>query len=169
MKLPSISRSAVLATITVAILLVAVPGAITKIIETGDPYLFTRQFFYDIVSRLTGPGRLRFIFQPLVATFLGLRDGRRDASAGAPPFLWGLIFNDSYRPRLLRSALASIRDILCVAILLDILSQALIFGFGEIHPGAALVVGPILIAAPYTLARVLANSMTRLPSGGQKS
>ena len=49
--------------------------------------------------------------------------------------------------------------LLAVAILLDIISQALIFH--EVRPGAALVVGPILISVPYSLARELANRISR--------
>jgi hypothetical protein len=38
-------------------------------------------------------------------------------------------------------------------------SQFLIFR--EIHPGAALIVGPVLIATPFALARGLTNRMMR--------
>ena len=61
------SRSAVLTAIAIAILLSALPGAIRRVIQTGDPYLFTRRFFEDIWARLSGPGRLRFILPPTTA------------------------------------------------------------------------------------------------------
>jgi hypothetical protein len=54
---------------------------------------------------------------------------------------------------------ASVRNLVAIAILLDIISQYLIFR--EIHPGAALLLGPVLIAAPYSLARALANRVAR--------
>ena len=38
-----------------------------------------------------------------------------------------------------------------IAILLDVISQVLIFH--EVRPGAALLVGPMLITLPYVLAR----------------
>lgn len=43
----------------------------------------------------------------------------------------------------------------------DAVSQWLILGVS--HPGAALVVGPVLIAAPYAAARGLANRFTTAP------
>jgi hypothetical protein len=51
-------------------------------------------------------------------------------------------------------------NIVLVGILLDAVSQWLILGVS--HPGAALVVGPVLIALPYALARGLSNRAARL-------
>jgi hypothetical protein len=39
-------------------------------------------------------------------------------------------------------------------------SQLLIYG--QLHPGAALVVGPVLISVPYAAARALTNRVVRL-------
>jgi hypothetical protein len=125
------------------------------LLHTRDPYLFTRQFFDDILARLSGPGRLRFILQPTVAILLGARDGVKDARAGRAPFLWSLLFHREHRAQLLRSAFAATREIVAMAILLDLASQALIFR--EMRPGAALVVGPVLISMPYAAARALTN------------
>jgi hypothetical protein len=155
----SISRGSILTLIVAAVLLGTVPSAIWRLIHTRDPYLFTRQFFDDILARLSGPGRLRFIFQPTVAILLGARDGLKDARAGTRPFLLALAFHAAERGELLRSAFASTRDLVCVAILLDMVSQALIFR--EIRPGAALLVGPVLIAAPYSASRALTNWLRR--------
>ena len=84
---------------------------------------------------------------------LGMRSGIQDAHAGLSPFLWALAFDGARRRQLLRSVFASIRNL--IAILLDIISQFLIFH--EVHPGAALLVGLVLITLPYVLARALAN------------
>lgn len=152
-------RSWILPMGVLAILLAALPGAIHRLIQTGNPYLFSREFFEDMTARLSGPGRFRFILQPVVAIFLGSRDGVKDARTGAHPFLWGLIFHREHRPQLLRSALESVRNLVALAILLDIISQYLIFR--EIHPGAALILGPVLISVPYSTARALANRIAR--------
>jgi hypothetical protein len=56
---------------------------------------------------------------------------------------------------MLRNAVESIRDLVAIAVILDLISQFLIFR--EIHPGAALILGPVLISAPYALSRSLAN------------
>jgi hypothetical protein len=150
-----ISVSWILSGVVIAILLAALPGAIVKIVQTGDIYLFTDHFFKDILARLSGPGRLRFILQPTVAIILGTRSGMKDASAGLPPFLWGLAFHGEHRRELLRSILTSTRNLVAVAVLLDLISQFVIFH--EIHPGAAVIIGPVLIAVPYVLSRAFSN------------
>jgi len=158
MKFP-ISRKYILTTLAITILLATLPGAIRRIIQTGDPYLFTRVFFQDMLARLSGPGRLRFILQPATALYLGIRDGARDARVGSPPFLAVLLYHGTLRPDLLRSALASLRELAAFAIILDVISQFLIFR--EIHPGAALLLGPVLVAIPYSISRALANRIAR--------
>ena len=42
----------------------------------------------------------------------------------------------------------------------DAVAQLLIYG--QVHPGAALVVGPVLIGIPYAVARALTNRVARL-------
>jgi hypothetical protein len=153
----TISRSSIPSIIVVVILVLLLPGAIWRIITSGDPYLFTSQFFQDILARLSGPGRLRFVLQPVVAMVLGVRGGIKDAEGGLPPFLLALAVQGEHRRELLRSALASTRNLLAIAVLLDLVSQYLIFH--EVRPGAALVVGPLLIGVPYAMSRALSNRM----------
>ena len=111
----SIFRTTVLDAVVVAVILAALPSAIHRIVQTGDPYLFTEHFFQDVLARLSGPGRLRFIVQPIVAMLLGARSGIQDAHAGLPPFLWALAFHGAHRRRLLKSAFASIRSLVAIA------------------------------------------------------
>ncbi len=155
----SISRTSILYAVMIALLLSALPGAIRKLIQTGHPYLLTERFVQDILARLSGPGRLRFIVQPTVAIMLGVRSGIKDARDRVPPFLWALAFHGKRRRELFRSAFASIQDLVTIAILLDVISQVLIFH--EVRPGAALLVGPMLITLPYVLARALSNRIVR--------
>jgi hypothetical protein len=157
--MPSITRSSVLTTIVIVVLLAALPGAILRIIHTGNLYLFTHDFFADLLARLSGPGRMRFILQPTVAILLGARDGLKDARAGMPPFIHALAFHGDRRSALLRNMFASVRDLVAIAILLDVVSQYLIFR--EIHPGAALLLGPVLIAFPYATSRAFTNRIAR--------
>jgi hypothetical protein len=151
----SISRSSLLTTVVIAVLFVAMPFAVWEFVQTGELYVLSHRFIPDMIARLHGPGRLRFILQPTIATILGIRDGAKDARAGKPPFLWGLVFHSSERPGLIRSALVSVRDLVAVAILLDVIAQFLIFRM--VHPGAALLLGPVLIATPYATSRALTN------------
>ncbi len=155
----SISRSSVLTVAVIAVLLAALPGTIWRIIQTGNPYLFTHDFFVDMFARLSGPGRMRFVLQPTVAIILGARGGVKDARAGLPPFIHAVVLNGAHRLRLLRNMFSSIRDLVALAILADVVSQYLIFR--EIHPGAALLLGPVLITVPYALSRTFANSIVR--------
>jgi hypothetical protein len=64
------------------------------------------------------------------------------------------------RKELLRSGLAAVRNLIAIGIVLDAVAQLLIYG--EVHPGAALVVGPVLICIPYAVARALTNRVARL-------
>lgn len=151
----SFSRSSILTTLVILLVLATLPGQIRRLVQTGDPYLFTRHFFQDMFARLSGPGRLRFLLQPGIAILLGMRDGKRDARRGFPPFLSALLHSGMHRLNLLRDAVASIRDLVAIAVILDLISQFLIFR--EIHPGAALFLGPVLIFMPYALSRALTN------------
>jgi hypothetical protein len=158
MKL-SLSRSSILTALAIAVLLAVLPSALARLMRTGDHYLLTQRFFEDMWARLSGAGRLRFILQPLAALLVGMRDGIKDSRVGCPPFLAALVSHPARRADLLRSAFASVRDLVAIAIILDVISQFLIFQ--EIHPGAAMVLGPVLIAVPYSISRALANRIAR--------
>lgn len=149
----------VLAGVTLLVLMLSVPGSIRDAFERGEIYLFSWAFFEDIPKRLAGPGRFRFVMQPAVAILLGIRGGLADARAGRPPYLLGLLFHGDRRRELLRSGLEAVANLLLLGILLDAIFQWVILGVS--HPGAALVVGPVLIATPYALARALANRAAR--------
>ena len=146
--------------LTALALLLSLPGSLRAVLERGELYLFTTLFFADIAPRLTGPGRLRFLLQPVVALLLGVRDGRVDLRAGREPYIWALVTGLGARRELLRSAFASISNVVLAAILCDAIAQWLLFRV--VSPGAALVIGPVLICAPYALARALANRGARV-------
>lgn len=166
----SLNRSSLLIAVVLALLLLTLPGEIRRWMETGDLYVFSQEFFQDLAARLSGPGRLRFILQPAMAILLGSRDGAKDFRAGSAAFLWCLLSHGSRRTLLLRDALASVRDLLALAVLMDLISQFLIFR--GIDPLAALLLGPILIGAPYATSRALANRIlqhTRGATSARKS
>jgi hypothetical protein len=152
-----ITRSFVWDALLVVALLLTAPPALYRLWQTGDVYLFTQQFWADLVARFSAAGRFRFVFQPVTAIILGISGGIRDAHLGLPPFLWSLLFRADQRRKAWGSALAATRDLIALAILLDLISQYLLFP--AIHPGAALILGPILIAVPYALARALTNRL----------
>ena len=154
----------VIACLTLAVLVLSLPGALRDAYERGGFYVFTRAFLEDIPKRLAGPGRFRFVLQPLVAIVLGVRNGRDDARAGRTPYLKGLLTDREHRGQLAREGLWTIANLLLMGILLDSVFQWMILG--RSYPGAALVVGPVLITTPYALARALANRVTRRSAQG---
>jgi hypothetical protein len=106
-------------------------------------------------AMLGGPGRLRFLVQPLIAIALGIRDGRRDAAAGRPPYVFGMLFVQATRMEEVMTGLKTLGTPLVVAVLLDALLQYVILR--SIRLWHALLAGTILIALPYAAARSLTN------------
>jgi hypothetical protein len=153
----------VLAVLTVLVLAFSIPGSLRGALERGNFYVFSSEFLVDLPKRLFGPGRFRFLLQPAIATVLGILAGRADARAGRVPYLHGLVLGGEDRAHLVRSALGHVANLLLMGILLDSVCQWLILGAS--YPGAALVVGPVLIAGPYALARALANRVTTMRDG----
>jgi len=153
----TLRRETIVTVLALLVLAAAIPSAIMDTIETGRVYLFSMQFVEELPQRFTGPGRFRFIMQPMLATLLGVRGGLADAKAGNPPYLFGLLFDAGRRSELLRSGVAAIRNLLAMGIILDVVFQLVIYH--AVHPGAALVVGPILIGTPYALSRALTTRL----------
>jgi hypothetical protein len=149
----------ILAGLTLLVLALSLPGSLRDILNRGEIYLFSRAFIEDIPKRLTGPGRFRFVLQPAIAAILGILGGLADARAGRPPFMYGILFHRSLRGELVKSGFDTIVNLLLMGILLDAIFQWVILGVS--HPGPALLVGPVLIVFPYTLARALSNRFSR--------
>jgi hypothetical protein len=121
--------------------------------KTGEIYSFSSRLLEDIPKRLTGPGRFRFLLQPAVAILLGVRAGITDARAGNSPFLFSLLFHSPHRSSLLKQAFSQLSVLIAMSILLDLIAQFLILR--QVFPVPALVLGPVLIALPYSIARSL--------------
>ncbi len=158
--------SSTLAVLTLLVFALSLPGSLRDAFDRGGIYLFSRAFLEDLPKRLTGPGRFRFVLQPAIAILLGIRGGMVDARAGRPPFLQGVLLHRGLRRELMKSGFESVGNLLLMGILLDAVCQWLILGAS--YPGAALVVGPCLIAGPYSLARALSNRLARLRHGGDE-
>ncbi len=155
----TLRRDTIVTVLALLVIAATIPFAILDTIETGRVYLFSRQFLEELPQRFTGPGRLRFILQPMVAIVLGIRGGLADAKAGNLPYLFGLLFGAGRRRELLRSGVATVRNLVALGIIMDIVFQRVIYH--SVHPGAALVVGPILICFPYAMSRALTTRLAR--------
>jgi len=145
--------------LVIIVLVASVPSSLRYAYEHGGFYLFSKQFLIDLPKRLNGPGRFRFVLQPTVAIFLGIRAGIADGRAGRLPYIFSLLSDGKRRWQLLREAFTQVATLVAFVILLDAISQWLILR--AIYPGPALVVGPVLIAFPYSLSRALANRFVR--------
>ena len=110
-------------------------------------------------AMLSGPGRLRFLLQPLIAVALGIRDGRLDAAAGRPPYVFAFLFVHEQRREELMSGLRTLAKPLAVAVLLDAVLQYVMFH--SVRLWHAVLAGTILIAIPYAVARGLTNRYAR--------
>lgn len=149
----------ILAGLTLLVLILSLPGSLRDSFNRGGIYLFSQAFLDDIPRRLAGPGRFRFILQPLMAIILGILSGLADMRAGRPPYLYGVFFHRELRGELMRTGFEAVVNLLLMGVLMDAVFQWIILGVS--HPGAALVVGPVLIVLPYTLARALSNRLAR--------
>jgi hypothetical protein len=129
--------------IAVAVLVVALPSAIVDTYQKRRIYLFSRQFLDELLLRFTGPGRPRFLPQRLIAIVLGCRSGLADARGGHPPFIYRLVTDSGNRKDLLDSGLSAVGNLVAMGIVLDAVAQFLIYGL--VHPGEAVVFGPVLI------------------------
>jgi hypothetical protein len=150
----------VLGVITILVLILAAPRSLSQSYNQGEFYVLSRAFFEDIPKRFTGAGRFRFIMQPLIAITLGILSGIRDAHEGRPPYFYAVLFHPELRSEMLRSGFRTIINLLLMSILLDAIFQRIILGIS--YPAAAIVVGPILILAPYSISRACTNRFTRL-------
>jgi hypothetical protein len=149
----------ILAGLTLLVIVLSLPGSLRDTLNRGGIYLFSQAFLEDIPKRLAGPGRFRFILQPLFALILGILNGLADARAGRPPYLYGMLFHRNLRRDLAREGFSAIVNLILMGILLDAVFQWIILGVS--HFGAALVTGPILIITPYVVARALSNRLAR--------
>lgn len=113
----------------------------------------------NIELMFSGPGRLRFIVQPIVAILLGIRDGRRDAKAGRPPYFFSILVGSQPRRETVANGLTTLSKPLAIAVLLDLVLQYFIFG--SVRIWHAVVVGSLLVALPYIAARGLVNRLRR--------
>ena len=155
----TLRRDTLVLVLALLVIAIAVPFAIVDTIETGRVYVFSKEFLEELPRRFSGPGRLRFILQPVIAIVLGIRGGLADAKAGNPPYLLGLLLGAGRRAELLRTGAEAIGTLIAMGIMLDVVFQLALYQ--SVHPGAALVVGPILICLPYAASRALATRVMR--------
>ena len=118
-------------------------------------YLFPRTFSEGLEGRMSGPGKFRFVMQPLMSIALGIRDGIADAKQGKPPYVIRVLFESEHTSDLLKSGLKQIAVPLTIGVVLDAVLQWVIFQAMYLIP--AILTGTILVALPYVIARGVTN------------
>lgn len=101
----------------------------------------------NLGDRVGGPMTFRFVLQPAVAVFLGVRDGLRMGRAGMPVVTWGTHSTPGRDRALLRVMWRSVRVLVLVALTLDLIYQVVVQG--SLYPGEAVIVGVTITLAPY--------------------
>lgn len=117
------------------------------------------RFFGNLIGRIEGPLSFRIILQPCMAGMLAVIDGLRDAREGRPAFLWAALTRKTLRWELLRSGWKSVARVLILAIVIDLLYQAIVLRWA--YPLEALATGFMLAVLPYLILRGPVNRIAR--------
>ncbi len=119
----------------------------------------------NLIARLSGPLRLRFVIQPFMAAVFAVIDGLKDAREGRPPYFWALFYDPAHRRKLLRQGWKSIGKIFILALVLDAVYQWITLR--RIYPGESLLTAAALAIIPYIFVRGPVNRIARAVSGKQ--
>ena len=110
-------------------------------------------------ERLAGPLKFRLVLQPLMATFLAIRHGLRDAKAGQEPYFWSLLTSSDRRRALLAEGWKDVGKLFILAVVLDAVYQFLVMRW--IYPLDAIGVAGILAFVPYLILRGLVTRLAK--------
>jgi hypothetical protein len=124
---------------------------------------FLARFVGNLVDRVSGPMKFRLVLQPLMAVIFAIRDGRRDAREGRPPYFWTLFTDPDHRCELLKHGWKAVGKVFVLAVIIDAVYQYMELSW--FYPGEALLVAVILAFVPYLLIR---GPVTRLMSRQKK-
>lgn len=116
-------------------------------------------FVTDLIGRVDGPMHFRIYLQPLMASAFALRDGRKDAREGRPPYGWALLSDPARRRWLLRDGWKGVSRVFVLAWALDLVYQLAVLGGPR--PLQALATAILLAAIPYLLLRGPVNRLAR--------
>jgi len=126
-----------------------------------------KRVWENLIGRTTGPMNFRLIIQPLVASFLAIRSGLKDAREGRPAFLWSIVKDPPYRLAFLRHGWKDVGKVFLLAVVLDSIYQLIV------HRGVyvleLLIVATTLAVVPYLLIRGPVNRLAKRFGLTQKS
>ena len=121
--------------------------------------LFTRMV-ENLIRRADGPLHLRLIMQPSIAAAMAIRAAIRDAREGKSPFFWAVLLRTGDHRELLRQAWKDLRNVMTVALVLDITYQLIVHRW--IYPLELVITVTALAIVPYIIVRGPLNRVLAL-------
>jgi hypothetical protein len=121
---------------------------------------FWTTFITELAERASGPMWPRLVLQPLVAGFLAIRSGLRDARDGRPPYFWALLSDPSHRAELLRDGWKVVGKVFLLVLAFDIAYQFIVGRTVVLQHSVILAV--VLAILPYLMLRAQTNILMRI-------
>ncbi len=110
-------------------------------------------------ERFAGPLKFRLVLQPLMATFLAVRHGLKDAKTGQAPYFWSMFTSANHRRALLADGWKDVGKLFTLAVVLDAVYQFLVMRW--IYPLDAIGVAGVLAFVPYLILRGLVTRLAK--------
>lgn len=117
------------------------------------------RFTTDMLARVTGPMKFRFVLQPLMASFFSIRDGLTDARTGRRPYFSKLVTDGGRRTEIIENGWKSVGKVFVLAVVLDVVYQ--LWVLKTVYPIQAFAVAVILAILPYLILRGITNRVAR--------
>ena len=109
----------------------------------------------NLIARLSGPLKFRFILQPVMASIFAILAGIKDAKEGKPPYFWALFTQPAHRAEMIKDGWKSVGKVFIFAVVLDVLYQWIVLKF--VYLGEVIIVAFILAIVPYLMLRGIVN------------
>jgi hypothetical protein len=117
------------------------------------------RFMENMSFRIDGPGKFRFVLQPVMAIIFAVIAGRKDARTGKPPYFWALLTDPAHRSDMLKDGWKSVGKVFVLAIVLDLVFQVMVLK--TVYPGEVVIVAFLLAIVPYVIVRAAVNRFMR--------
>jgi hypothetical protein len=117
------------------------------------------RFMENMAFRIDGPGKFRFVLQPVMAIIFAVIAGRKDARTGKPPYFWALLSDPAHRGDMLKDGWKSVGKVFVLAMVLDLVFQVMVLK--TVYPGEVVIVAFLLAIVPYLIVRGAVNRFMR--------
>jgi tryptophan-rich sensory protein len=141
-------RLGLLARLVVAVLaLLVIAGAVWH----GVTVATVKRIWFQELARPSGPMKFRFVLQPLMAAFLAIRDGIKDARTGRAPFFWAMLYRPGRRVERLEEGLNATARVILLGLVMDVIYQYIVLQ--RFYPAEAVIIAIVLAFLPYAIIR----------------